>query len=131
VNPQELLFADTHEWALIQDKNGQKVATVGISAFAVEQMTDLVFLSLPEVGRQVTAGESMGEIESVKAVSDLYSPVTGEVVEVNTKLPDTLETMSKDPYGDGWIARIRISDETTLQKLMNYDRYQAQCAAEG
>jgi glycine cleavage system H protein len=131
VNPQELLFADTHEWALVQDKNGQKVATVGISAFAVEQMTDLVFLSLPEVGHQVTAGESMGEIESVKAVSDLYSPVTGEVVEVNTKLPDTLETLSKDPYGDGWIARIRISDETSLQKLMNYDRYQAQCAAEG
>lgn len=131
MNPEKLLFAETHEWAMVQDEEGAKIAVVGVSAFAVQQMTDLVFIQLPEVGEKVRAGESFGEIESVKAVSDLYCPVTGEVIAVNTLLPDSLETLSKDPYGAGWIAKIRISDETSLGKLMDHTRYAAQCAQEG
>ena len=98
MKPEELLFAKTHEWAAVStDPQGAKIATVGISAFAVEALTDLVFMQLPAVGRKVKAGESFGEIESVKAVSDLYSPVDGEVIEVNTALPNKLETLNSDP----------------------------------
>ncbi len=101
MNPEELRFATTHEWVKIEQTASEKTATVGISAFAVEQLTDLVYIDLPEVGRQVKFGESFGEIESVKAVSDLYSPVTGEIIEVNSDLSDSLETFSSDPYGAG------------------------------
>jgi glycine cleavage system H protein len=97
MKPEELLFAKTHEWAHVESSGGGKVATVGISAFAVEALTDLVYMQLPAVGRKVKAGESFGEIESVKAVSDLYSPVSGEVVEVNSALPNKLETLNSDP----------------------------------
>jgi len=132
VSPEQLLFAKTHEWAHVEtDASGAKVATVGISSFAVEALTDLVYMELPEVGRQVDAGESFGEIESVKAVSDLYSPVDGEVVEVNQSLPDHLERLSSDPYGSGWIAKIKLSDESALKNLMKYPAYQQQCAEEG
>lgn len=131
MKPEELLFAETHEWVAITDADGGKLATVGISDFAVAQLTDLVFMQLPEVGTQVQAGESMGEIESVKAVSDLYSPVTGEIVEVNSGLPDQLETLNADPYGDGWVARIKVTDEVPLGKLMDHATYKQKCAAEG
>ena len=83
MNPEDLKYAKTHEWVAVEDRDGQKIATVGISAFALQQLTDLVYLELPEVGRTVSAGDSFGEIESVKAVSDLYAPVTGEVIEVD------------------------------------------------
>jgi glycine cleavage system H protein len=86
---------------------------------------------LPEVGRKVKAGESFGEIESVKAVSDLYSPVDGEIVEVNSQLANKLETLGTDPYGAGWIAKIKISDEAQLKNLMDYAAYQKMCAEEG
>ena len=89
---------------------------VGLSAFAVEALTDLVFIELPKVGRQVKAEESFCEVESVKAVSDVYAPVTGEVIAVNESLPDNLETLSSDPYGDGWIARIKVTDDAGLQE---------------
>lgn len=131
MNPEQLLFDETHEWVHVAEEGGAKVATVGISAFAVEQLTDLVYLSLPEVGRQVTAGEEFGEVESVKAVSSLYCPVTGEVIEVNAELPDKLETLNLDPYGAGWIVKVRVTDESSLSKLMDYDAYQKQCAEEG
>ena len=135
MNPEQLLYAKTHEWVYIEQQDGQesgggKIATVGISAFAVEALTDLVFLELPEVGKHVAAGESFGEIESVKAVSDLYSPVAGEVIEVNTALPDSLEVLGDDPYGPGWIAKIRISDETCLDELMDHAAYQKLCEEE-
>jgi glycine cleavage system H protein len=130
VNPDKLLFAKTHEWVSIADDGGQKVATIGLSAFAVEALTDLVFIELPKVGRQVTAEESFCEVESVKAVSDIYTPVAGEVIAVNESLPDNLETLSSDPYTDGWIARIRISDEAGLTKLMDHTAYQKLCAEE-
>lgn len=131
MKPEELKYAKTHEWVHVEpDAGGAKVATVGISAFAVESLTDLVFMQLPAVGRKVKAGEAFGEIESVKAVSDLYSPVTGEVIDVNKDLPNKLETLSTDPYGAGWIARIRIEDESSLAGLMDYAAYQKQCAEE-
>jgi glycine cleavage system H protein len=130
VNPENLLFAKTHEWVAVADEGGQKIATVGLTKFAVEALTDLVFIELPKVGRQVKAEESFCEVESVKAVSDVYAPLTGEVIAVNQSLPDNLETLSRDPYGDGWIARIKITDHSALAKLMDHAAYQRQCAEE-
>ena len=131
MNPNELLYAESHEWVHVAEEGGAKIATVGISAFAVEQLNDLVYMDLPEVGRELTVGEEFGEVESVKAVSPLYSPVAGEIVAVNSELPDHLERLGDDPYGSGWILKVRISDASALEKLMNYDTYQKQCAAEG
>ena len=128
MKPENLLFAKTHEWVAVADEGGRKVATVGLTAFAVEALTDLVFMELPKVGRQVAAGDSFCEVESVKAVSDVYAPVAGEVVAVNESLPDNLEKLSNDPYGEGWIAKIKISDERGLKNLMDYAAYQKQCA---
>jgi glycine cleavage system H protein len=130
VNPDKLLFAKTHEWVAVADEGGQKIATVGLTAFAVEALTDLVFIELPKLGRQVKAQESFCEVESVKAVSDVYAPVAGEVIAINESLPDRLETLSSDPYGDGWIARIRITDDSALKNLMDHVAYQKQCAEE-
>jgi glycine cleavage system H protein len=130
VNPDSLLFAKTHEWVSIATEGGQKIATVGLSAFAVEALTDLVFIELPKVGRQVKAGESFCEVESVKAVSDVYAPVAGEVTAVNDKLAENLELLSNEPYGEGWIARIKLADEAGLKNLMDHAAYQKQCAEE-
>ena len=127
MKPEELKYAETHEWVSVTDG----VATIGISDFAVKQLTDLVFMELPEVGATLAAGDSIGEIESVKAVSDMYSPVAGEVVEVNSSLPDQLETLSTDPYGAGWVVKIKIADEAGLENLMDHAAYTKQCAAEG
>ncbi len=131
MKPEELLFSETHEWVRIVDEAGVKVATVGISAFAVEQLTDLVFMELPPVGKYVASGEEFGEVESVKAVSPMYSPVDGEIIEVNRGLPDRLETLNQDPYDSGWIIKVRLTDETALSKLMNFGTYQKQCAEAG
>jgi len=130
VNPEELLYAKTHEWIAISEEGGAKVATLGISAFAVEALTDLVYIDLPAVGKQVEAEQPFCEVESVKAVSDLYSPVNGEVVAVNEALPDSLETLGNDPYGTGWIAKIKIADESSLANLMDHATYQKQCSEE-
>jgi glycine cleavage system H protein len=132
VTPENLLYAKTHEWVHLEnDAQGQKVATVGISSFAVEALTDLVYMQLPQMGRKLKAGESFGEIESVKAVSDLYSPVEGEVVAVNQDLPNKLETLNADPYGAGWLVKVRLSSEEGLRNLLDYQAYQKQCAEEG
>lgn len=130
VKPEELRYSKTHEWAHISEQDGAKIATVGITDFAVQQLTDLVYLELPEVGRQVEVGDSLGEIESVKAVSDLYAPVAGEVIEVNEPLKDSLESFSEDPYGAGWVVKIRVSDNKGLDQMMDHDAYQRQCAEE-
>ncbi len=131
MKPEKLLFAKTHEWVAIEpDSSGAKIATVGISAFALEALTDLVYIELPKVGRTLKAGESFGEIESVKAVSDLYSPVDGTVVAVHESLPNELESLPADPYGKGWIVKIKLSDEVALAELMDYAAYQKQCAEE-
>jgi glycine cleavage system H protein len=123
-----LLFAPTHEWADIAEENGAKVATIGISAFALEQLNDLVYMDLPEVGRIVDAGEEMGEVESVKAVSPLYSPVSGEIVEVHAELPDSLEKLNEDPYDFGWIVKVKLQDDRGVDQLMDFDAYKKQCA---
>ena len=131
MKPEDLVYAKTHEWVALSQDGGAKIATVGISAFAVEALTDLVFIELPKVGAQVAPEQPFCEVESVKAVSDVYAPVAGEVIEVNKKLPDNLEVLSTDPYGEGWIAKIRVSDESGLAKLLDYAAYQKQCAEEG
>ena len=118
----DLRFAKSHEW--IRAEHGG-VATVGISAYAVEALTDLVFMQLPTVGRRVKAGESIGEIESVKAVSDIYAPVSGEIVEVNASLPERLETLGRDPFGDGWLVRIRPDDPAEMAGLLDQAAYDA------
>ena len=131
MKPEQLRFNKTHEWVYVEESQGQKVGTIGVSSFAVEALTDLVFMQLPDVGRQVKAGESVGEIESVKAVSDLYSPVSGKVVAVNSDLPNHLETLSSDPYGAGWMVKIQLATPKEIDGLMDYAAYQAQCAEEG
>ena len=118
----EMRFAKSHEWVRPEPSG---LATVGVSAYAVEALTDLVFMQLPAVGRRVKAGESFGEIESVKAVSDLYSPVSGEIVEVNAALPNALETLGKNPYNAGWIIRIRPDDPKELDTLLDQSAYDA------
>lgn len=124
MKPEELLYAETHEWVHVEEN----VATIGISAFAVEQLTDLVFMELPNVGASVAAGDEFGEVESVKAVSPLYCPVDGEVVEVNDSLPDNLEVLNSDPYGEGWVAKLKLSNKDGLSGLMDFDAYQKQCS---
>jgi glycine cleavage system H protein len=130
VKPEELLFSKTHEWVSVASEGGQKVATMGLSAFAVDALTDLVFIELPKVGRQVQAGESFCEVESVKAVSDVYAPLAGEVISVNSGLADDLDTLSKDPFGNGWIAKLKVTDDSALKNLLDYAAYQKQCAEE-
>jgi len=131
VQPQELLYAKTHEWVQVDRKSGEKIATVGISHFAVEALTDLVYIELPEVGRTLKAGESFGEVESVKAVSDLYSPLSGEIVEVNGDLANHLDQLHDDPYGSGWIMKVKVNDESELSHLLSHAAYEKQCAEEG
>jgi glycine cleavage system H protein len=127
MNAEELMYCPTHEWVSTTEENGETVATVGISAFAVEQLTDLVYMELPSVGNQVAAGQEFGEVESVKAVSPLYSPVSGEVIAVNTELTDQLETLNDDPYTAGWIMKVKLS-EALPDTLLDYAAYQKQCA---
>ena len=131
MKPEELLYTKTHEWVNIAtDGEGNKIATVGLDRFALEALTDLVFLDLPEVGRAVEAGQPFGEVESVKAVSDLNSPVDGEVVEVNAGLPDRLESLPDDPFGEGWMVKIKVADESSLGRLLDYPAYQKLCEEE-
>ena len=141
MTPDKLLFAKSHEWVHLDRQGDAKVATVGISAFAVEALTDLVHIELPATGRKIKHGDALGEIESVKAVSDLYSPVDGEVIEVNplfTKdattgqlLDKNLAVLHDDPFGRGWLVKIRLAGDAGLDQLLDYAAYQKQCAEEG
>jgi glycine cleavage system H protein len=130
MTPKDLLYAETHEWVRVTSEGGRKVATVGITDFAIQQLTDLVHMVLPKVGTQVNAGDEFGEVESVKAVSSLYSPVSGEIVAVNAELPNRLESLSKDAYVGGWMIKVAIADESSLKNLMDAAAYEKQCAAE-
>ncbi len=131
MTPEELLYAKTHEWVHVgTDASGAKIATVGISAFALEQLTDLVYIELPEIGRQVEAGAAFGVVESVKAVSDLFSPVDGEIVEVNTAMVENVDRLSAEPYDSGWLVKVKITDESSLSELLDYAAYQRQCEEE-
>jgi glycine cleavage system H protein len=118
--PDDLKYTREHEWLLVEGK----VATVGITDFAQEQLGDVVFVELPSVGDKVTKDEAMGVIESVKAVSDVYAPVSGTVIEVNDDLPDSTEMINEDPYGDGWMVKIEMSDPTDVEDLLASTDYE-------
>ncbi len=126
MDPENAKFAKTHEWVSID----AEVATIGISDFAVKELTDLVYIDLPEVGRTLAAGESFGEVESVKAVSDLYAPVAGEVLEVNNSLQDDPGILSEDPFGRGWVLKLKVSDASAMDDLLDRNAYNAHCASE-
>ncbi|HUE14030.1 MAG TPA: glycine cleavage system protein GcvH [Planctomycetaceae bacterium] len=121
-----LKYTKSHEWVAIEDKT----ATVGITDFAVRQLTDLVHIELPKVGRTVREGETFGEVESVKAVSDLYAPLSGEIVAVNEKLADDLGVLSEDPFGKGWVVKLTVSDPSSLVTLLDRKGYEVHCAEE-
>ncbi len=124
--PAELRFLKTHEWALADGD----IVTVGISDFAVTQLTDLVYIELPQVGTSLAAGAEFGVVESVKAASDLYSPVSGEVVEVHSELEEKPEILSNDAYGDGWIIKIKANDLSEMDGLLDSAAYEKHCEAE-
>ena len=126
MDPASLKYTKTHEWIHIDGD----VATVGISDFAVKALTDLVYIALPDVGRTLDAGESFGEVESVKAVSDLYAPIAGEVIEINESLPDDLDALSEDPFGRGWMIKLKIADAGATDGLLNRSAYDEHCALE-
>jgi glycine cleavage system H protein len=130
-NPANLLYAHSHEWVDVDESGGEKIATIGISAFAIQQLTDLVYMDLPQCGKTVTAGEEFGEVESVKAVSPLYSPVDGEIVAVHEDLPSRLDELKDDPYEFGWILKVKLSSDAALSQLMDYRAYEQQCSEAG
>jgi glycine cleavage system H protein len=116
--PEELQYTKTHEWVRREDD----LATVGITDHAQDELGDVVFIELPEKGASFGAGDAFGTVESVKAVSDLYAPVGGEVVEVNEALNDAPEKINEEPYGDGWIIRLRVSEEADLLSAGDYEK---------
>lgn len=117
--PEGLKYSKEHEWVLVEGTS----ATIGITEFAQEELGDIVFVELPEVGEKIVKDDPFGAVESVKAVSDIYAPVSGEVVETNEILPDNPETINDDPYGDGWMVRVELSDIDDLKDLMDADEY--------
>ncbi len=117
--PTELKFLSSHEWVLVEGN----VATVGVSDHAQELLGDLVYVELPEQGSTVAAGDSAGVIESVKAASDTYAPLSGEIIEVNDELEGSPEKINNDPYGDGWMYKIAMEDPEELENLLNAEAY--------
>jgi glycine cleavage system H protein len=118
--PDEFYYTKDHEWIQVK---GDK-ATVGITDFAQKQLGDVVYIELPEVGKKLEFHQSLGVVESVKAVSDVYSPVSGEVIEINKGLDDSPELVNQDPHGKGWFIRLKLKDETELEKLMAASEYE-------
>ncbi|MEQ9406644.1 MAG: glycine cleavage system protein GcvH [Fuerstiella sp.] len=118
--PENLKYAESHEWVRVDEGD---VATVGISDYAQVEMTEVVYVELPEIGRQCKAGEEVAVVESVKSASDIYAPVGGEIVEVNEALSDNPGLVNEAPYGDGWIFRIRMSDASQLDGLLDAAGY--------
>jgi len=116
--PEELQYTRSHEWVRTEDDT----AIIGITDYAQEELGDIVYVELPEEGATFDAGDSFGTVESVKAVSDLYTPVGGEVVEANEALGDNPEKINEDPYGDGWIVKLRVSDEGDLLSASDYEQ---------
>ncbi len=122
--PDELRYLESHEWTTVADEP----VRVGVSDFAQDELGDVVFVELPSVGDEVVAGEAFGVVESIKAVSDLYSPVSGEVVAVNEALFDRPELLNKDPYGDGWLVEVDPTDDVGDEALLDAGAYSEQIA---
>jgi glycine cleavage system H protein len=125
--PSELKYASTHEWARLEEDG---TVTVGITDHAQEALGDVVFVELPEVGTALVAAEEAGVVESVKAASDIYAPVAGEVIAINEQLEDEPELVNSDPYNDGWFYKLQPSDITELDGLLSAEDYQGQCEDE-
>lgn len=124
--PPDLKYIETHQWVHVSDDG---TATVGITDFAQEQLGDVVYVGVPDLGVTVNGGEEAGVAESVKSASDVFSPVTGEVIAVNEVLEDEPEKLNEDPYGDGWMFRVRLADPGELDSLMDADAYAEHVAA--
>ena len=127
MDPKSLRYRESHEWASLEGD----VCTVGITQFAVDQLTDIVYIDLKDAGTRLAGGDRFGEIESVKAVSDLYSPVNGEVIEVNNSLVEDPTGIAQDPYGKGWMIKVKVEPGTTLDHLLTFEQYQKQIAEGG
>lgn len=120
-HPSDRKYSEEHEWVLADGD----VATIGISSFAQDQLGEVVYVDLPSEGDSVSAGETFGEIESVKSVSELFAPVTGEIVEVNDSLSDAPETVNQDAHGDGWMIKVKMDDPSEYDGLMTAEEYDA------
>jgi glycine cleavage system H protein len=126
MTPEDNKYAKSHEYVHVEGEIG----TIGITDYAQKELGDVVFVELPQVGTQLEAADELGSIESVKAVSELFAPVSGEVVEINETLAEKPELVNTDPYGDGWMIRVRLSDPTELDDLMNAEEYEEYCETE-
>ena len=124
--PDNFRYTKEHEWVLVQGDSG----TIGITDHAQEELGDIVYVDLPKVGARVEQGKSLGSVESVKAVSDIYSPVTGEVTEINATLADAPEKLNSDPHGQAWLVKVRLSNPAEAQGLMSAADYQSYIGAE-
>lgn len=118
--PENLRYSESHEWV---DPGDGEIVSIGISDHAQAELTDVVYLELPEVGRTISKGDAIAVIESVKAANDIFAPISGEVIEVNAALSEAPEPVNEDPYGDGWMFRIRLSDASELETLLDAERY--------
>jgi len=125
--PSELKYVSSHEW--IRDE-GDGVVTIGITDYAQDSLGDVVFVETPDIGAEVSAGDDAGVVESVKAASDIYAPLSGTVVAVNEDLEDAPEYVNSDPYGDGWFFKLKISDPGELEDLLSAEEYQEHCEEE-
>jgi glycine cleavage system H protein len=119
--PQEFLYTKEHEWIRVDEEIG----TIGITDHAQKELGDIVYVELPKPGEHMAASESFGTVESVKAVSEIYAPVSGEVTAVNTRLQNNPEMLNSDPHGEAWLVQIRLSDRSEIEKLMTADEYEA------
>ncbi|MBE9229651.1 glycine cleavage system protein GcvH [Phormidium sp. LEGE 05292] len=124
--PDDLKYLDTHEYVRLDGE----IATIGISAYAINQLGDIVFIELPEIGDLISKGEAFGTVESVKAVEDLKAPVTGTVVERNEAMIEAPEDIAEDPYGEGWLLKVRINDPDEINDALSSDEYRAQVEGE-
>lgn len=122
MNPSDLNYSEEHEWVRVESDN---VVEIGITEFAAESLGDVVFVDLPEPGAEFSQFDAIGEIESVKAVSDLFTPIGGIVKEVNPDVIDNPEIVNQDPFGNGWLVKLQIADDSGLDQLMSSDQYQA------
>jgi glycine cleavage system H protein len=127
VNPKDYRYTKDHEWISVEGENGK----IGITNYAQEQLGDIVSVEFPKIGLEFSAGDSLALIDSMKTTSDLYAPVSGEVTEVNSQLEERPELMNEDPYGEGWILRLKIREKSEIDALMDVDAYDALLKEEG